>query len=166
MAESLTSYSYCIWPSPVGRLLLVGDHDGLRGLHFQDGKHPMKIDKTWKENRSPFKDVIKQLEQYFSGRLKKFSVPLALEGSKFQRSVWRALTTIPYGATVSYGAIAKKIGNSHASRAVGAANGQNPVSIIVPCHRVIGSNGQLVGYGGGLSIKETLIDLETSFVEN
>ncbi len=154
--------SYWIWASPVGQLLLTADEHGLRGLNFQDGAHPLEIDEEWKEERGPFKDVITQLEKYFAGRLQKFTVPLALEGTAFQRSVWHALKTIPYGATASYGTIAKKIGNPNASRAVGAANGQNPVSIIVPCHRVIGQSGHLVGYGGGLPIKSALLKLEQS----
>lgn len=165
MKRSLMPCSYWIWPSPVGALLLIGNGRGLGGLHFQDGAHPMEIEEEWEEQRSPFKDVIKQLEGYFAGRLQKFIVPLALEGTSFQLSVWRALKTISYGVTVSYGDMARKIGNPPASRAVGAANGKNPVSIIVPCHRVIGQNGHLVGYGGGLPIKETLLELERRFAK-
>jgi methylated-DNA-[protein]-cysteine S-methyltransferase len=160
MNEASSPRSYWIWPSPVGQLLLTGDGHGLRGLNFQDGAHPLEIDEEWKKERGPFKDVIKQLERYFAGRLQKFTIPLALEGTAFQLSVWHALKTIPYGVTASYGTIAKKIGNPNASRAVGAANGQNPVSIIVPCHRIIGQSGHLVGYGGGLPIKEALLELE------
>jgi len=162
MKQAPMSCSYWVWPSPVGQLLLVGDGRGLCGLHFQDGAHPLEIDEAWKKQRSPFADVIKQLEQYFAGRLKQFTVPLSLQGTDFQLSVWQALTTIPYGITASYGSIAEKIGNPKSSRAVGAANGQNPVSIIVPCHRVIGQNGKLVGYGGGLPIKTALLELEQS----
>jgi len=162
MKPSSSTYSHWIWPSPVGDLLLVNDGKGLCRLQFQDGAHPLKIDKSWNKQRSPFATVIRQLEQYFAGRLQRFTIPLSLEGTEFQRSVWRALKTIPYGKTVSYGAISKKIGKPNASRAVGAANGQNPVSIIVPCHRVIGANGKLVGYGGGLPIKTALLELEQS----
>ena len=160
MKPSSTSCSYWIWSSPVGQLLLVSDGHGLRGLHFQDGAQPLEIDEAWKKQRSSFTDVIKQLEHYFAGRLQTFTIPLSLRGTSFQLSIWQALTTIPYGETVSYGAIAKKISNPKSSRAVGAANGQNPVSIIVPCHRVIGQSGKLVGYGGGLPIKKVLLDLE------
>ncbi len=159
--KSVSSVStYWIYSSPVGRLLLQHDGKGLSGLQFQDGAHPLAIDEAWKKRRSPFIAVITQLDDYFSGRLQKFSIPLSLHGTAFQLSVWRALRTIPYGQTVSYGIIAKKIGNPQASRAVGAANGQNPVSIIVPCHRIIGANGKLVGYGGGLPIKKALLELE------
>lgn len=160
MVEPSRSRSYWIWSSPVGALLLVHDGKGLCRLQFQDGVNPLDIDENWKKQRSPFSTVIKQLEEYFAGRLQRFTIPLSLEGTAFQRSVWGALKTIPYGRTVSYGAISKKIGNPKASRAVGAANGQNPVSIIVPCHRVIGANGKLVGYGGGLPIKTALLELE------
>ena len=160
MKSILMSRSYWIWPSPVGQLLLTGDGHGLRGLNFQDGAHPLEIVKVVKEERGPLKDVIKQLERYFAGRLQKFTIPLALEGTAFQLSVWHALKTIPYGVTASYGTIAKKIGNPKASRAVGSANGQNPVSIIVPCHRIIGQSGHLVGYGGGLWIKKALLEWE------
>ena len=163
MKQSVTPHSYWIWPSPVGQLLLIHNGRALCGLHFQDGLHPLAIDEGWQKQRSPFKNVIKQLEEYFAGRLQAFTVPLDLEGTDFQRSVWQALQTIPYGVTASYGAIAKKIRNPKACRAVGAANGQNPVSIIVPCHRVIGHSGQLVGYGGGISIKEFLLELENCF---
>ncbi len=162
MGKSLPASSYWIWSSPVGALLLVHDGKGLCRLQFQDGAHPLDIDENWKKQCSPFTTVIEQLDEYFSGRLQRFTIPLSLEGTTFQRSVWRALKTIPYGKTVSYGAISKKIGNPKASRAVGAANGQNPVSIIVPCHRVIGASGKLVGYGGGLPIKTALLELEQS----
>lgn len=162
MNPSAISYSYWIWPSPVGALLLLDDGQGLCGLHFQDGAHPLQIDKSWKKQQSLFSSAIKQLDKYFAGRLHTFTIPLSLHGTAFQLSVWRALTTIPYGVTASYGTIAQKIKNPKASRAVGAANGQNPVSIIVPCHRVIGSTGKLVGYGGGLPIKTALLELEQS----
>ena len=162
MKPSSIAYSYWIWPSPVGALLLRDDGQGLCGLQFQDGAHPLEIETRWKKQRSPFVIVIQQLEEYFEGRLHAFTMPLSLHGTAFQLSVWQALQTIPYGVTASYGTIAQKINNPKASRAVGAANGQNPVSIIVPCHRVIGANGQLVGYGGGLPIKIALLKLEQS----
>jgi methylated-DNA-[protein]-cysteine S-methyltransferase len=160
MNNSPVPHSYWIWPSPVGDLLLVDDGQGLCRLQFQDGAHPLDIHENWRKQRGPFTLVIQQLKDYFAGRLQIFTIPLSLEGTEFQRSVWRALKTIPYGKTASYGAIAKKIRNPNAARAVGAANGQNPVSIIVPCHRIIGANGKLVGYGGGLPIKTALLELE------
>jgi methylated-DNA-[protein]-cysteine S-methyltransferase len=140
--------------------LLIGDARGLSGLNFQNGPHPVEPDPAWKERRGPFKEVIQQLEGYFAGRLRTFHVELSLQGTDFQLSVWHALRRIPYGDTASYSGIASQIGNPKASRAVGAANGQNPISIIVPCHRVIGKNGHLVGYGGGLPIKKALLALE------
>jgi methylated-DNA-[protein]-cysteine S-methyltransferase len=162
MKSTSTARSYWIWTSPVGALLLLDDGQGLCGLQFQDGAHPLAIEPNWKKQRSLFTLVIQQLEEYFAGRLHTFTIPLSLHGTAFQLSVWRALQTIPYGVTASYGTIAKKIRNPKASRAVGAANGHNPVSIIVPCHRVIGSTGKLVGYGGGLPIKAALLELEQS----
>ena len=130
--------SYCHIPSPVGKLLLAGTAKKLTLLSFQDGKHPIPPDPSWTYSDKPFKHVQKQLHAYFSGRLKKFTVSLAPEGTPFQLQVWQALKKIPYGKTVSYGQIAKSIGKPSASRAVGAANGQNPLSIIIPCHREIG----------------------------
>ena len=162
MKSTLMPRSYWIWPSPVGKLLLLDDGQGLCGLQFQDGAHPLDIEKSWKKQNHPFTRVIQQLEEYFAGRLQKFTIPLSLQGTAFQLSVWKALQSIPYGVTASYGTIAKKIRNPKASRAVGGANGHNPVSIIVPCHRVIGSTGKLVGYGGGLPIKTALLELEQS----
>lgn len=154
--------SYWICSSPVGRLLLVGGSKGLQVLQFQDGAHPLDIQPTWKKAREPFCVVLEQLKEYFAGSRIRFHIPLNLQGTPFQRRVWQALQRIPYGRTVSYGEIAKQVGSPQASRAVGAANGQNPVSIIVPCHRVIGANGKLVGYGGGLPIKTALLELEQS----
>ena len=153
---------YCLLNSPVGRILLAGSRKGLKLVSFQDGAHPVTPDPGWVNNEQPFKAAISQLKSYFAGKRKEFSLPLDLEGTPFQRQVWKRLQSIPYGKTVSYGAIAKGIGKPTASRAVGAANGQNPLSIVVPCHRVIGQNGHLVGYGGGLPIKETLLSLEGS----
>lgn len=155
-----TRWSYCIITSPVGRLLLAGDAHNLKLISFQDGAHPIKPHSKWSYDKRPFANVIRQLKEYFAGRLKKFTLSLAPEGTPFQLEVWKALSTIPYGRTVSYGDIAKAVGKPAAARAVGAANGLNPLSIVVPCHRVIGSDGKLVGYGGGLKIKETLLALE------
>ena len=151
---------YWISPSPVGRLLLVGNPDGLQALQFQDGAHPLDIQPTWTKSCEPFRPVLDQLQEYFDGSRTRFQIALNLQGTPFQCQVWKALQSIPYGRTVSYGKIAHQIGSPKASRAVGAANGQNPVSIIVPCHRVIGANGKLVGYGGGLPIKTALLELE------
>ena len=154
---------YYLLRSPVGGLLLVGNNQSLKMLSFQDGKHPQAIQSQWKKDRRPFQKIIMQLEAYFEGHLTKFTVKLSPEGTDFQQKVWKALRSIPYGETVSYGDIAKRIGNPNASRAVGAANGHNPISIIVPCHRVIGANGKLVGYGGGLPIKQSLLSLEQHY---
>ncbi len=155
--------AYCTLDSPAGKLLLVGKNGYLELLSFQNGKHPIQLEPSWINDKRPFKEAIRQLKAYFDGKLKKFTIKTAPLGTPFQEQVWRALRTIPYGKTVSYGHIAKAIGNPNASRAVGAANGQNPISIIVPCHRVIGSTGKLVGYGGGLPIKETLLKLEEKY---
>ena len=157
-----TNTYYWFLKSPVGKLLLVGNEKGLSQISFQDGAHPIKPDPEWNYSKAPFKQPIQELQEYFSGRRKRFTIKTAPKGTPFQLNVWRALRTIPYGKTVSYGDIAKAIGHPKASRAVGAANGKNPLSIIVPCHRVIGHNGKLVGYGGGVTIKEQLLALEAS----
>jgi len=146
--------------SPIGKLLLVSRESKLSHIGFQDGTHPMGRDPNWVEDSSPFAKVREQLDAYFSGDLREFSVGLAPEGTAFQSEVWRALRDIPYGDTTSYGEIAARIGNPKASRAVGAANGKNPIPIIVPCHRVIGSKGSMTGFGGGIPIKEKLLALE------
>ena len=156
----LPATTYCVIDSPVGKLLLAGHNDRLALLSFQKGKHPIQPEASWINDPRPFRETIRQLTAYFSGTLKTFTIKTDPAGTPFQQKVWRALRTIPYGKTVSYGEIAKAIGHPHASRAVGAANGKNPLSIIVPCHRIIGSTGQLVGYGGGLPIKVILLTLE------
>lgn len=151
---------YCDVSTPVGRLLLTGDEKGLRGISFQNGFHPVKLAEDWQLTEEPFREAIAQLEAYFAGRLHRFDLALAPEGTPFQREVWSALTTIPYGETVSYGELARQLGRRTASRAVGAANGRNPLPIVIPCHRVIGADGSLTGFGGGLAIKRRLLELE------
>jgi methylated-DNA-[protein]-cysteine S-methyltransferase len=146
--------------SPLGPLLLVADDAGLRQILFVNGRHPAQPESSWKEDRAPLSDTIRQLQAYFGGELESFDLPLAPEGTPFQLGVWRRLCDIPYGETISYGELAGRIGNPKASRAVGLANGSNPIPIVIPCHRVIGSNGKLTGYGGGLPIKEKLLALE------
>ena len=148
--------------SPVGSLLLAGDGIRLRHVGFQCGTHPQRPQPGWTAARGPFEAAIAQFEEYFAGRRREFDLPLAPDGTDFQRRVWRALTAIPYGQTISYGELARRIGNPRASRAVGLANGANPLPIIVPCHRVIGANGSLTGFGGGLPIKQALLALEGS----
>lgn len=148
--------------SPVGPLLLAGEESGLRLVRFVSGRRSQSPERDWIENKAPFKEVIRQLQAYFEGKLKEFDAPLVLEGTDFQLLVWRNLQKIPYGETISYGQLAKRIGKPEASRAVGLANGSNPIPIIIPCHRVIGSNGSLTGFGGGLPVKKKLLALESN----
>jgi methylated-DNA-[protein]-cysteine S-methyltransferase len=145
---------------PIGGLLLVGTEEALHQLHFQAGRDRVDPQGDWVPSERPFGEVVRQLEAYFARKLRVFDLPLRPEGTAFQKKVWRALTTIPYGETVSYGEIARRIQQPTASRAVGAANGRNPLPIIVPCHRVIGADGSLTGFGGGLPIKQRLLALE------
>jgi methylated-DNA-[protein]-cysteine S-methyltransferase len=146
-------------PSPVGDLLLVADDDGLRGLYLPHPRHaPPKIDRQVED--APFAAIHDQLDAYFAGELERFDLPLAPEGTEFQLRVWDELQRIPYGETISYGELADRIGDRRAVRAVGLANGRNPLAIVIPCHRVIGADGSLVGYGGGLERKEQLLKLE------
>ena len=151
---------YCFYETPIGELLLAGDHDELAVIGFPEGTMRRDPEPDWIYNEAPFENVRKQLGEYFAGTRKSFDLPLSLSGTEFQVSVLKALQTIPYGETTSYGAIAKQIGRPKAVRAVGAANGRNPIPIVVPCHRVIGSSGDLTGFGGGLDTKEALLRLE------
>jgi len=144
--------------SPVGPLLLAGDARALTRVHFQGAPHPLTPPPEWRHEAAPFAGVTRELAEYFAGERRAFSVPLAPQGSEFQRSVWRALVAIPYGETMSYGELARRVGS--VARAVGLANGANPLPIIVPCHRVIGADGSLTGFGGGLAIKRALLELE------
>lgn len=146
--------------SPVGRLLLAGNRAGLKLIGFARGQGTIQPESDWRHSDRYFTEVIRQLDAYFKGELRSFDLPLALEGTAFQKSVWQELLKIPYGTTVSYREIARRIGKPKAVRAVGAANGRNPLPIVVPCHRVISSDGSLIGYGGGLQIKEFLLELE------
>jgi len=151
---------YTTFASPIGELLLLGDGRRLSGLYMVEGRRPMSIRPGWVLATGPFADVRGQLDEYFAGERTTFDVPLALEGTQCQLRVWSALQAIPYGETTSYGEIARRVGEPSAARAVGLANGSNPIAVIVPCHRVIGASGKLTGYGGGLERKRTLLDLE------
>jgi methylated-DNA-[protein]-cysteine S-methyltransferase len=141
--------------SPVGKLLLAADDAGLRTLAFSNGE--AGPDPAWRHEPAPLAEAIRQLRGWFAGELHEFDLALAPRGTRFQQRVWGELRNIPYGGTISYGELARRIGNPQASRAVGLANGSNPIAIIIPCHRVIGSNGRLTGYGGGLDRKEWLL---------
>jgi methylated-DNA-[protein]-cysteine S-methyltransferase len=149
--------------SPVGRLLLFGAAAGLAGIHFQSGAKPMPIDPRWTSDPGALEPVVRQLKEYFSGERRTFAIALAAQGTPFQRSVWTALQTIPFAAARSYGDIARQIGRPRAYRAVGRANGANPWPIVVPCHRVIGSDRSLTGFGGGVEIKRALLQLEAGY---
>lgn len=151
---------YCYIDSPIGELLLAGDAQALSVIGFPKGSMRRDPEPDWIFKEQPFKEVRRQLDEYFAGERKEFDLPLSLQGTEFQVQVLQALQTIPYGETTSYGAIAKQIGRPKAVRAVGAANGRNPIPIVVPCHRVIGSSGDLTGFGGGLDTKAELLRLE------
>ena len=151
---------YCYVDTPIGELLLAGEDDALSMIGFPKGSMRRDPEPDWIYNEKPLANARKQLDEYFKGARKDFDLPLKLGGTEFQVSVLKALQNIPYGETVSYGEIAKRIGRPKAVRAVGAANGRNPIPIVVPCHRVIGSGGDLTGFGGGLDTKEALLRLE------
>lgn len=157
----MSAFSYTTMESPVGLLLLAGDTGGLRSVSFESSRRAARIQADWKEDKTPFAEVIRQLRAYFRGDLKDFDLPLAPDGTEFQLRVWRNLQTIAYGETISYGQLAERIGNPKAVRAVGLANGCNPIPIIIPCHRVIGGDGSLTGFGGGLPNKRKLLALES-----
>ena len=158
MHERVLSYTYL--ESPVGRLLLAGDDDALHFVSFPSGDKAIRPKPEWIRSERPFDEAKRQLVAYFKGELRQFDLPLVLTGTDFQKRVWNTLKTIPYGETRSYGWLAQRIGRPTASRAVGAANGANPIPIIIPCHRVIGSNGALTGFGGGIETKKFLLALE------
>jgi methylated-DNA-[protein]-cysteine S-methyltransferase len=149
--------------SPIGKLLVAGDEKRLHLINFPKNGKPSLPEPHWREDPKPFQEVLRQLEAYFSGKLKTFSLNLFLNVRPFQEKVLTALRRVPYGETISYGKLAEKIGKPKASRAVGQANAKNPIPIVIPCHRVIGSNGKLTGFGGGISIKQALLDLERQY---
>ena len=151
---------YCYIDSPIGPLLAAAEADTLNLLSFPEGSRKRSPEAHWVENETPFETLRQQLQEYFAGECTAFDLALAPPATPFQRLVLDALRTIPYGETRSYGEIARQIGRPTASRAVGAANGANPIPIIIPCHRVIGSTGQLTGFGGGLDTKRFLLGLE------
>ncbi len=151
---------YTRFESPIGELLAVGDGRALHGLYMQEGRTAIAVREGWTAADEPFADVRGQLAEYFAGQRRVFDLPLTMTGSPFQRRAWHALQGIPYGETISYGEQARRLGVPSAPRAVGVANGHNPISVIVPCHRVIGADGSLTGYGGGMERKRFLLDLE------
>lgn len=156
----MTQLLYTYLDSPIGPLLLAGDGIALSRVGFPSGKGRVAPHDDWQRADDAFVEARRQLTAYFAGELRDFDLTLMPEGTPFQLSVWQALTSIPYGVTISYGELALRLGRPGSSRAVGAANGANPIPIIVPCHRVIGANGSLTGFGGGIETKRHLLALE------
>jgi methylated-DNA-[protein]-cysteine S-methyltransferase len=153
--------NYAYLDTPIGTLLIVGDNSAILRITFPQRGRAAKPEPEWQESqRGPVGEAMRQLREYFAGKRAEFDLPLAPEGTAFQRSVWRQLQEIPYGETISYGELARRVGNPKASRAVGSANGANPLPIVIPCHRVIAGDGSLGGFGGGLPTKQTLLALE------
>ncbi len=152
---------YAYLKSPLGDLLVLSDAEGLRRIDMVEGRRAVESPSPdWVEAPEAFVDLTEQLTEYFGGARRDFDLPLKIEGTPFQLAVWGALAEIPYGTTLSYGELARRIGRPQAARAVGAANGQNPLPIVIPCHRVIGAGGALTGYGGGMRNKAFLLELE------
>ena len=151
---------YEVIESPIGPLLVAGDEAGLRRIQFPRNGKAQPPEEGWLRDGRPFRELARQLGEYFAGKRRTFELTLAPEGTPFQLATWRALTEIPYGSTTSYGELARRLGRPGASRAVGAANGKNPLPIVVPCHRVLHSGGGIGGYTGGLERKRLLLDVE------
>jgi methylated-DNA-[protein]-cysteine S-methyltransferase len=159
-SEVSEAMEYTYNESPVGSLLIAGCGGALWQISFPEGGRVRKPLPGWLRAEKPFTEAVRQLRAYFSRDLRRFDLPLQPHGTPYQLTVWRELQRIPYGETITYGELARRIGNPKGSRAVGAANGRNPLPIVIPCHRVIGRGGQLTGFGGGLSVKQMLLDLE------
>ena len=153
--SAILAYGYM--ESPIGRLLIAGDADGLHRICFPSESRAKQPPAAWRRDEAPVAEAFRQLRAYFAGELTRFDLPLRRAGTAFQNTVWAALCDIPYGETVSYGTLAARIGRPTACRAVGGANGANPLPIVVPCHRVIGSDKSLTGFGGGVDIKRFLL---------
>lgn len=160
MPRASAALDYSVVESPIGQLLLAGRDTTLEVLWFLHGRRPATLDPSWRLVPDAFEGVARQLTEYFAGTRTAFDIDVAPQGTEFQRRVWQALREIPYGETISYGELARRLGDVKAVRAVGLANGANPIAIVIPCHRVIGANGSLVGFGGGLPTKRALLDLE------
>jgi methylated-DNA-[protein]-cysteine S-methyltransferase len=159
--------NYCVFDSPIGPLLIAGDPEGVRYIRFPRHGKAVKPERGWIEaNTGAVAQAVAQLREYFAGRRTEFDLPLAPQGTQFQLGVWRELQNIPYGQTISYGELARRVGNPKASRAVGSANGANQIPIVIPCHRVIAAGGKLGGFGGGLPVKEALLTLENRSAGN
>jgi methylated-DNA-[protein]-cysteine S-methyltransferase len=158
-----TTY-YMTMPSPIDDLLLLSNGNALIGLHMEQTSKGGAIEAGWRRDPGPFREVVRQLQAYFDGELRRFDVPLMVQGTDFQQRVWAALQALRFGERVSYGELARRIGNPGASRAVGLANGRNRIGIIIPCHRVIAAGGKLGGYGGGLGRKEWLLEHEATLL--
>ncbi len=159
----MTTTFYTRMESPLGPLRLTSNGSALTGIYMEDHSFGLEQSNQWVEqdDAAPLPEARQQLREYFDRQRTTFDLPLAPEGTDFQRQVWQELERIPYGTTISYGELARRVGKPKGAQAVGAANGRNPLSIIVPCHRVIGANGSLVGYGGGLERKQSLLALES-----
>lgn len=158
----MQAYVHSLMDSPIGRLMLVQDGGGLGGLYMENYERAWARYRDTPRDDAALREARHQLDEYFAGRLQRFTLKLNPQGSAFQCTVWRALSEIPFGETSSYGELARRIGQPTAARAVGLANGQNPLAVIVPCHRVIGANGSLTGYGGGLPRKRWLLEHEAA----
>jgi methylated-DNA-[protein]-cysteine S-methyltransferase len=154
---------YAVIDSPLGRLLLGGDGEALTLINFLSGRGAMPPKPEWSAAIAPFQEPIRQLGAYFAGELREFDLPLAPAGTPFQHKVWQELRRIPFGETRSYGELARRLGMPTAARAVGAANGRNPLPIVVPCHRVIGSDGSLTGFYAGVGVKQALLEHERHY---
>ena len=154
---------YTYHETPIGKILIAGNESVIKMMSFPQGDKLRRVEAHWSESKSPFKSAMSQMDEYFLGDRIHFDLRLAPAGTEFQQSVWKALLSIPYGQTTSYGELAKTINRPKASRAVGAANGANPIPIIIPCHRVIGSTGKLTGFGGGIPTKQWLLVHEKKY---
>jgi len=154
---------YDTFKSPQGEMLLVATEDGLSGLYFKGQKYFPKKDKAWRRapNHAPLRQAKRELAQYFAGRRRRFEVPLDPQGTPFQRSVWKQISKVAFGKTTTYSELAHRAGHPGSARAAGAATGRNPLSVIVPCHRIMGADGSLTGYAGGLARKRALLQLES-----
>lgn len=151
------SLNYQYLDTPIGRLLVAGRNGAVAEIRFEEQGQPAVPDSAWRESEEGLETVLEQLREYFAGERSEFDLDLIPHGTDFQKVVWHELVRIPFGHTISYGELAARLGRPTASRAVGAANGRNPIPVIVPCHRVIGSNGRLTGYAGGMATKEWLL---------